>query len=133
MTKGKKILIGVVIGFLTVSVLVGGLCWWQLNAYYDKNSWASISVFEEDETIEVEIPAHDEEKLYLKGEALPISFAEVSVDKVRHSGKVTLSTDADILYNDEINHKVTLSEGESCVISKGDDSVTVIMYKCYYQ
>ncbi|MBO4636309.1 MAG: hypothetical protein J5685_04105 [Clostridiales bacterium] len=133
MTKRKKIILGVVISFLVVSLLIGGICWWQLNSYYDKNSWAWIRVFEDDEDVEFAVAERNEDELYLKGDTIPVAFAEVKVDKVKYPGRVTLSSDADILFHDEISHKVTLEDGEYCVISKGDDSVTVVMYDCYFQ
>ena len=54
-----------------------------------------------------------------------IPFADIVVNKVRKKSGIRFSTDADIIYNGQILHTVTMQAGEQCEIRKDTDTVTV--------
>ena len=93
--KNLKIFISV---FAFVCI-IASICISQLYKYHINNSWAGILVFSENKDTDADKTPVYPDDFYLKGDLLPISFAEVRVIKVGYPGGVTLSTKADIIYN----------------------------------
>ena len=129
MSKHLKIFITV----FAVICIISGICISQVYKYHINNSWAGIVVFDGEENTDLNKTPEYPDDFYLQGEMLPVSFADVEVKKVGYPGGVTLSSKADIIYNGKTYHKVTVEDGTSCIIKKGDDSVTVAMYNCAYR
>ncbi len=93
-----------------------------IKGYHDKNTWAVLRITIEGAEIEED---------YARGEILDIPFAQVAVDKVKHGDGVILSSEADLEYNGQVLHQLTLSAGEQCQVRAGNQTAIIKMVKIW--
>ena len=115
----KKIIIVSIIAWaiLAAAVVLFGIAFFSIRQYLDKYTWSKTFIAEEGRAS----VTGD----YAKGDIMEISFADVVVERVRRKSGTSISTDADIIYNGKVCHKVTLKVGDGCTINKDGQTANI--------
>lgn len=112
-------IVGIIIVAISAFVVI------SLNEYYDKNTWATLEI-----TDDADKPPLVMEKLG-KDDVVDLSFAEVNIEQIRATKGISIATNADIIYRDNIYHSLTLREGEQCMIKSGEKSAVITVTSIY--
>lgn len=112
-------IVGIIIVAISAFVVI------SLNEYYDKNTWATLEITEDADN-----PPLVMEKLG-KDDVVDLSFAEVTIERIRTTKGILIATNADIIYKGSIYHSLTLREGEQCMIKSGDKSAVITVTSIY--
>jgi len=143
MKNKKKLLIFLCIGFVLLLAFLLTIVF-SLKSYHDKNTWATFEitgdgVFEGQTsypcTPDVNVVEYNGIKSYGRGETIVLEYASFTVERVDIGTRegVTISSEEDILFNDQTLHSVYLNIGESCTIKGSDQSFVVTLVDIGYQ
>jgi hypothetical protein len=112
-------IVGIIIVAFSVFAVV------SLNKYYDKNTWATLEI-----TDDTDKPSLIMENLG-KEDVVDLTFAKVTIERVRVTKGISIATDADIIYQGNIYHSLTLREGEQCIIKSKEKSAVITLTSVY--
>ena len=145
MKRFVKVIIIVAAISLVLMVSVGGIIFFSLKDYHDRNSWATFEIngngiakgeYKYKCTPDVNVCEVQDRKGYGKGETIQLDYASFTINRVDIGSKegVSISSDEDLLYNGEHLHKVYLKKGKECEIRvKGKDGATIKLLEIWYQ
>ena len=116
-SKAKKF----ILPFVAISIVflfIATVIFLSLEKYYDKYTWAKVVITENGDT------GNTVTGDYAKGDVMDVSFAKVNVLKVRTGSNdfIIFATDADIIYNEKVRHKIKLHEGDSVLIKQENNT-----------
>lgn len=113
---GGIVLTAVFLSFVLISYL-------SVQNYMNNNTWSKTFISISDNGVEEGEPIIGD---YAQGDLMDIYFDNVYVEKVRSGKGIRFSTaSADILYQGEVYHSLTLNTGEACEIRKGNKTALV--------
>ena len=132
--KKKRIIIVVII--LVVIIAFFGIIIYSLKEYHDKNSWAIFEItgdgVTEEQTVyectpDINVIEYNGIKCYGKGETIILGYASFTVERVdigQDEGAI-ITSDDDIVYEDQVLHRVRLEVGDICTISSSGGEATI--------